>query len=77
MKIRPNAIFWILLLVGINQVVSQNNTNVHLVEFDSIAVMEEHKLDLPVGAISLNFSNIFEVDGKPMLFAYCYPRQHI
>lgn len=77
MKNRPNAIFWILLLVGINQVVSQNNTNVNLVEFDSIAVMEEHKLDLPVGAISLNFSNIFEVDGKPMLFAYCYPRQHI
>jgi hypothetical protein len=77
MDYKVRIIFWLLLLFSINQVKSQNDTNANLIESDSLVVVEEHKLDLPLGAISLNFSSVFEVDGKLMLFAYCYPLQYI
>ena len=77
MSNKIKIIFCFFLFVGINQVLSQVENNPNLLELDSNIVLEEHKLDLPIGAISLNFSNVFEVDGKPMLFAYCYPLQYI
>jgi hypothetical protein len=69
------VIFWFMLVGGINQGFSQIQVNTHLIDLDSNIVIEEHKLDLPSGTTSLNFSDVFDVDGMPMLFAYLYPQK--
>ncbi len=61
----------------IGNVNSQTNLKNNYIELDSNQVLEEHKLDLPLGTISLNFSDVFDVDGKPMFFAYLYPQKSL
>jgi len=77
MTTKFHLIFLFLLMSGINQGISQIETSSNLLELDSNIVLEEHKLILPTGAISLNATTVCEMDGKPMLFAYCYPLQYI
>ncbi len=62
---------WILLIIGLVRCHSQTEKN--LIELDKPKILEEHILNLPTGATSLNVAKVFEVDGKPHLFVRTYP----
>ena len=71
------AFFSFLLIVSINQIYSQGNFKINLIELDSNIVLEKHILDMPTSTVSLNMVKYFEVDGVPMVFATYYSNPYI
>lgn len=74
MKKNLVAFLGILLISGLSSCHSQSKIKEKiLIELDKPEILEEHKLSLPTGAISLNVAKVFEIEGKPYLFVRTYP----
>jgi len=67
------VVSFFLLFTNINVTNSQNISKNNFIELDNPEILEEHILNLPTGATSLNVAKIYEVDGKPFLFLRMYP----
>ncbi len=64
----------IILIIGyLSACSTMINNDKQLITLGKPEILEEHNLELPTGAISINVGKIFEMEGKPFLFAYFYP----
>ncbi len=56
---------------------SQSKQDSKLICLAKPVINEEHVLKIPNGVISLNLIKVFEIEKKPFLFAYFYPKSSI
>lgn len=51
-----------------------HKNNIFFIELGKPEILEEHSLEMPNGAISLSIVKVFELEGKPFLLTYFYPK---
>lgn len=56
---------------------SQSKQDPKLIRLAKPIINEEHVLKIPNGVISINLIKVFEIEKKPFLFAYFYPKSSI